>query len=240
MVAADVALSISAGPSFDEFILQGFDPTTRTVRVEWRVRIADIDALREIFAPDCDEDRDLRWTYHGISRRDMRRIGQLCLPPVVPDDIYTSIGRRSELFDNVPYMIHTGFELPLMLEGRKPFAAFADGYPSEWFDDYLAPFEPFVERGAIIRRIIDTPMPQRTLRRPALEGFRSVLFALPGEEWRIDAYVTLMDEAKKSGWNDSRERRQGCLLGYEDWQNDWWIEQIVKRRDDALASPRDA
>ncbi|MDB5707905.1 MAG: hypothetical protein JWN66_5021 [Sphingomonas bacterium] len=164
----------------------------------------------------------------------MRRIGLLCQPPMLPDRIYTAIGRPSPLFDNVPYMIHTHFELPLMLEGRKPLAAFGDFYPSEWFDDYLAPFEQFVAAGRIIRRIVDTPMPHLKERRPDLDGLRNVFFTLPGEEWRADAYLLLMDTHRKSDvpWNDSQERFHGSLLGYEDWQNDWWIERRVKRRED--------
>jgi hypothetical protein len=31
-------------------------------------------------------------------------------------------------------------------------------------------------------------------------------------------------------WDDDLERLQGSLLGYEDWENDWWIEQRSKGR----------
>ena len=215
-----------------EFVLQGFDQVTETVCVEWRVRIADIERLKEILGPDCAEDHDLQGTYYDISLRDMRRIGRICQPPVIPDSLYTAIGRRHSGFDDLPYMVHTNFELPLMLDGRKPLAVFSDGYPCDWFDAHLAPFEQFVEAGRIVRRIVDTPMPHIKDRRPDLDGIRHVYFALPGEEWRIDAYRLLMDALHISGagWSDHQERCQGSLLGYEDLQNDWWIEQRVKRR----------
>jgi hypothetical protein len=218
-----------------EFVLQGHDPVTKTVCVEWRVWIANVDRLKKILGPDCAEDNDLRYAYYEISRRDMRRIGRICLPPIVPDRACTTIKRRHTGFDDVPYMMHTSFELPLMLEGRKPLAVFGEGYPSDWLDDYLASFEQFVQAGRIVRRIIDTPMPHIKERRPDLDGIRNVYFALPGEEWRIDAYLLLMETHHKSdvAWNDSQERFQGSLLGYEDWQNDWWIEQRVKRRKEA-------
>ena len=29
--------------------------------------------------------------------------------------------------------------------------------------------------------------------------------------------------AQKSGWNADFECLEGMLLGYEEWQNDWWI-----------------
>jgi hypothetical protein len=212
-----------------KFVLQGFDPVTETVCVEWRVSIDDLDALRKILAPDSDGDPELKMgTYQNLSKRDMRRIGRLCRPPVEPDTIYTAISRPF-IFAHVPYMVHTNFELPLMLDGRKPLAVFGSGYPSDWFDDYLAPFEPFVESGQIVRRIVDRPMPHIKERRPDLDGIRDVFFALPGEEWRIDAYIALF-ENRTGEWNDDLERREGSLLGYDDWQNDWWIEQRVRRR----------
>jgi len=49
--------------------------------------------------------------------------------------------------------------LPWNWQVRKPLAVFGDGYPSEWFDEFLAPFEPFVASGQLVRRIIDTPAP---------------------------------------------------------------------------------
>jgi len=214
-----------------EFVLQGLDPVTETVWVEWRVRIVDIERLKDILGAHCAGDHDLKGTYYDISPRDMRRIGRICQPPVVPDSLYTAIRRRHSGFDDIPYMVHTNFELPLMLDGRKPLAVFSDGYPSDWFDSFLAPFEQFVEAGRIVRRIVDTPMPHIKDRRPDLEGIRHAYFALPGEEWRIDAYLLLMDAPYGSdlAWSDREERYQGSLLGYEDWQNDWWIEQRVKR-----------
>lgn len=219
-------------PNAEEFVLQGYDPVTKTVCVEWRVRISHVEQLKEIIGPDCADDVDLKCTYQDFPRRDMRRIGKLCLPPIVPDRGCNAVSRPSKGFDHVPYMVHTNFELPLMLEGRKPLAVFGDAYPSEWFDNYLAPFEQFVRAGRIVRHIVDTPMPQLKKRNPEWDRVRNVYFALPGEEWRIDAYISLFDSHQKSetSWDDDKERLQGSLLGYEDWQNDWWIDQRVKPR----------
>lgn len=214
------------------FVFQAFDQITQTVCAEWRVQIDDQDQLRSILAPESEDDPALEYRYDGLSRTDICRIGKLCLPPIVPDSIFTAICRPFLASDGTPYLIHTNFELPLMLEGRKPLAVFGDGYPSEWFDEFLAPFEPFVASGQLVRRIIDTPMPHLKQRRPDLEGMRDVFFAIPGEEWRIDAYIDKIKN-RTADWDDDLERLQGSLLGYEDWQNDWWIEQRVKRRNAA-------
>jgi len=40
-----------------------------------------------------------------------------------------------------------------------------------------------------------------------------------GEEWRFDEYIALV-ESVSEGWNDTKERREGELLGYTDSQND--------------------
>lgn len=215
-------------PDPQEFVLQGFDPVTATVCVEWRIRIADLDALRDVLAVDSDGDPELRCFYYYLSAEEVRRIGELCVPPVVLDAIYTGITRFDPIFADVPYMVHTNFELPLMLEGRKPFAILSDGYPSEWFDEHLAPFEPFVASGQLVRRIVDMPLPELKRRHPDVDGVRRVYFALPGEEWRIDEYIASIENRTRD-WDDELERLQGALLGYEGWQNDWWIEHKVKK-----------
>ncbi|WP_237151552.1 hypothetical protein [Oryzibacter oryziterrae] len=211
------------------FVFQAFDADTETVSAEWRVRIGDMDQLKSILAPESDGDPDLARRYSDLSANDMLQIGKLCLPPIVPDPIFTGLCRPSEAFDKVPYLIHTNLELPLMLEGRKPLAVFEDGYPSDWLEELLAPFNRFVASGQILRRIIEVPMPHLKQHRPDLEGMRTVFFALPGEEWRVDAYIDQIIHRTRD-WDDDLERLQGSLLGYEDWQNDWWLEQRVKSR----------
>ena len=82
---------------------------------------------------------------------------------------------------------------------------------ARWLTQYLNRYDRFVKEGRLVRRIIERG------------NIQEVYFALPGHEWRIDAYVQLLESAA-GAWDDSHERRQGELLGYEDWQNDWWIE----------------
>jgi hypothetical protein len=104
---------------------------------------------------------------------------------------------------------HTGRELLLMLRGEKPFAAFADVssdvIPENWF-------APHVQSGRIIMRAVEQPF-ITPLGNPVI--LRRVLYALPGEEWRMDAYLTLWRLAEKHGWNAGFELLEGYLLGYE-------------------------
>ena len=56
---------------------------------------------------------------------------------------------------------------------------------------------------------------------PHLRDYQ-VCYTLPGEEWRVEALHELFDTRRQ--WTASQERRFGELLGYEDWQNDIWLE----------------
>jgi hypothetical protein len=42
--------------------------------------------------------------------------------------------------------------------------------------------------------------------------------------------LSLLNEP--GGWNDDRERRFGDLLGYETWQNDYWLKHFPRIRDE--------
>jgi len=60
---------------------------------------------------------------------------------------------------------------------------------------------------------------------------RRVLYALPNEAWRIEAYLLLWKTAEKSGWNAGFERMEGSLLGYEDWQHDLHVQRYYRAND---------
>jgi hypothetical protein len=139
----------------------------------------------------------------------------LALPFPEPDG--EVVLTRPQWIDNVPYLVHTNFELALMLDGRKPFAMFSDEESWGILKKIRAHFQPYVDSGAIIERV-----------KPFFEGkFRLVriLYALPKEEWRFDAYTELMSERR---WTDESEYRLGRLLGYTEEQCQWWIAQRRK------------
>jgi hypothetical protein len=55
------------------------------------------------------------------------------------------------------------------------------------------------------------------------EGTRFVYYSLKASEWCIAAWKLIREAAQKSGWNADFECLEGMLLGYDEWQNDWWI-----------------
>jgi hypothetical protein len=212
------------------FVLQAADPDTGCPVLEARFCVSDLAKLREVLGEAADRDPSLEWVYPlepGQLAEIERRFGasiaagerEVTLVPWYPGP-------------KAPYLNHTGFELALMLEGRKPFAKFADGYPSEWLDELIRKFDPFVREGHFVARILTRPF-SKLGRFPdgrVMEGVREFYVAERGQEWRIEAYLLLQEVGLKAGWNDALERYEGSLLGYEDWQNDWWIEHVRQKR----------
>jgi len=125
----------------------------------------------------------------------------------------------------LPYQVHTNHELGMMLRGEKPLAVFVDGYDNfpTVVERYLRLFDRRVAAGQFVKR--EYVVPER--KRPAVLGWHTILYALPEEEWRIDAMIDL----RLSGeWSPAHEREEGRLLGYEEWQNDAWLSRFNRMR----------
>lgn len=115
--------------------------------------------------------------------------------------------------DRVPYLIHTNFELPLMLDGRKPFAVMSGEKDFHGFEAMRTCFKPHVDHGTIVEKVTEWQARSTTI--------VTAYYALPGEEWRFEAYDLLMNGPRP--WTDEMEHRLGMLLGYTEEQCDWWI-----------------
>ena len=134
-------------------------------------------------------------------------------------------------YRDIPYLIHTNRELGLMLRGAKPLARFSGchGHDPECLLRYIRMFDRHVALGRFVRAELSEPVPQR----PQLTGW-TVFYALPGEEWRIGVMIELFE--RPGPWSDEREREEGALLGYQDWQNDWWITYLQRQGGQGYAS----
>jgi len=132
--------------------------------------------------------------------------------------------RAWRITDELPYKVHTNRELALMLRGGKPLAVFCEWLPSNPELELIPErqFAPHVEARLLnaFEYVVDAAEGRKT---------RYVLYATAGEEWRVPAYMLLKATAAKSGWNEGFERMEGALLGYEDWQNDVYIERVFRR-----------
>jgi hypothetical protein len=207
------------------FLLKARDPATYSIAREVRFEIKDRAELRLLL--EMSEEEWVDGANYDLDPATVARIVEhfgLCFEsgsmPVALHPWHP--------IDDRPYRVHTGRELVLMLAGVKPLAAFCDEYPC-LHGLYIIPereFEPHVAAGRLVKREqIEPPAATAPVVKGQRIGTRRVLYALPGEQWRIDAYLLLWKTAQKSGWNEGFERMEGNLLGYEDWQNDFHIEQ---------------
>ena len=130
----------------------------------------------------------------------------------------------SERLRQLPYLVHTNRELGLMLRGIKPLAYFMDGVgrEPEICIRYWRMFDRHVAAGRLIKHQVIEPYPGL----PHME-YRQLFYALPGQKWRIDAMLNLLNEP--GAWSADRERRFGELLGYEEWQNNYWLKHFPWR-----------
>lgn len=105
-----------------------------------------------------------------------------------------------------------------MLAGRKPAAMFGEAVQ---FRDILPEddFAPHVEAGRIIKREYSWDD------RDSGHSFVEIYYALPGEEWRIDALheLHLVAWNKTRAWTAADDRETGHLLGYTDAEIDAFL-----------------
>ncbi|WP_217591164.1 hypothetical protein [Burkholderia sp. GbtcB21] len=122
-----------------------------------------------------------------------------------------------------PYLIHTGFEAPLFINGKKKLG---------WLD--LSPgmslFEKF--RMECLERLVNQGELEK-YDRTIIDGDGArgrIFYSSPGEGWRVKTYEVLQKvSATTGGWNSGYEEMLGALMGYSDDENRWWILDCMSR-----------
>jgi hypothetical protein len=207
------------------FLLEVFDRELWCPVFQTRFVIPDLDLVRTLLGAACDDDQDLRRRYF----LDEKEIVAIASAFGVGFDVSGLDGAEQDfLFYRwhsilaAPYLVHTGYELPLLLDGRKKLAKMGDFYPPmEFYGEHR--FDHWVAVGLLHKEEVLEPFPGGKKPRGFL-GLRTVYYTPKGEEWRIPAMKLIWESAQKSGgWNQHHQRLEGMLFGYEDWQNDWWI-----------------
>jgi hypothetical protein len=211
------------------FVLEAFDRTVWCAIAQAPLRIADIDTLRTILGLTAHEDTKLELTY----QLDDEQVGAIisafdCFDPrqIGDANLAMSIFRWPPALFEVPYLVHTNYELPLLLDGRKKLARMSHCFPPDAFEGEER-FDHWVANGFLYREEVVEPFEKPV---GGLRGHRTVYYTPRGEEWRIAANKLVWQASEKSGgWNEHFERLDGMLLGYEDWQNDWWIKYCLEK-----------
>lgn len=208
------------------FVLEAIDAVTECPTIEATFDLADVAELCSIIDPEAT-DIPIGALYE-LDEHDVEQIKAHFSVQFNQGPLAVRL-RSWHPLDELPYKVHTGRELALMLNGTKPLAVFWDQYPANLDVEEIPErlFEPYVAAGRFVKLEYVVPVDRIT----TLDGgaLRIVLYAAAGQEWRINAYILLYQIAAKVGWSEGFERMQGSLLGYEEWQNDVFIEKIYKR-----------
>jgi hypothetical protein len=210
------------------FILQAIDPDLGHPAFEAMFVVEHPEELRTILGDAAAEDPGLEYFY-TLEPEELIAIARKFEVPFDPKGRMTCLYQWTRSRE-VPYLIHTGYELALMLDGRKQFARISMEYPpmnhldEDRFDHYVA--QDMLHKEVELEAFGE---PHGMKNGRVFDGIRTVYYTRKGEEWRIAAWKLVSKASGKAGWNESFERLEGLLFGYEDWQNDWWIADIRKR-----------
>lgn len=215
-------------PISNFFILSAFDRDQWCPVLQARFNVSEIDALRVILGEGSKDDPELQRNY-VLEPSEMSAIIEQFEVAFDPKQLEC---REHDIFlfrtrnFTIPYLVHAGYELPLLLEGRKKLAKIYGPYPPMTFEGEEK-FDHWVAEGVLHREEVREPFDPPTRR---WQGHRVVYYTLKGEEWRIPAMKLIWQaEEKAGGWNEYFERLEGMLYGYEDSQNDWWIDFGLRR-----------
>jgi hypothetical protein len=214
-----------------QFLIEAFDREQWCPVLQAMFTVDDPEMLRAILAGMADDDPELENAYF-LDHDALAAIAatfnvNFDAAQLDSKDLEINLSRR-RLSDRTPYLSHTRYELPLLLEGRKKLARMSDLYPPMTFEGEDR-FEHWVARGVLHREEVNEPFDKPIQSRgQTYLGQRIVYYTPKGEEWRIRASKLIWDASHKSGgWNEYYERLEGMLFGYEDWQNDWWIKRGI-------------
>jgi hypothetical protein len=211
------------------FILQAIHPEYACPAFVTMFETEQLAELQELLGPDAQDDPDFERVY-WLEAGDLSAISRQFAVPFEAGDRDVVLFKYSGP-SKVPYLVHTNYELALMVDGRKKFAQMYQEYPPHrhLYEDQ---FDRFVAQGLLHKEVdvekFDKPL--RAINGKTYEGLRTAYYTPKGEEWRIPAWRLVEHARDKGGWNETLERLEGILYGYEDWQIEWWIEFYRKRQ----------
>jgi hypothetical protein len=212
-----------SSPPADVFILSAFDRDQWCPVLQTRFHVDHLEALRSILGEQATDDLELRHQYlldDDELRAVIGRFAVLFDPTRLPSKRPDIFLFRKQRISEAPYLIHTGYELPLLLDGRKKLARMSHEYPPNTFEGE-ARFDHWVSGGVLSKTEVSEPCDKPI---KGWLGHRTIYYTPVGEEWRVPA-VQLLSKAsgKSGGWNEHFERLAGMLFGYSDTENDWWV-----------------
>ncbi|MBI2801052.1 MAG: hypothetical protein HYX63_12380 [Gammaproteobacteria bacterium] len=199
------------------FVIEIYDPETECIADQVDIETNSVHELSDILGLPSMQVHE---TYE-LDKTDLEKIGEH-FNLAISLNAERAVLRYRFDFDDLPYRIHGNRELALMLAGKKPLAVFVGDYHTDLDLEEIPEeklFDPYVASGRFTKReYVELPTDKSEFKT------RRILYARPTEAWRMNAYLLMIQTARKVGWNEGFERMEGALLGYEEWQNDAHIQ----------------
>lgn len=121
--------------------------------------------------------------------------------------------RSSNITDSLSYATHTGRELMMMLEGKKPMASFCR-YANDKFDELkIQPFSEYVNLKYLYKMKFYLKIDGKNI--------IYTLFSTKENQWRMSVYKKLKKSSRDTQWDNQKDAIEGLLLGYS-------LEQCVE------------
>jgi hypothetical protein len=144
----------------NHFILGAFDCDQWCPVAQALFHVADIGSLRSALGVAADKDPELRCTYY-LDDEDLAALAarfgvELDRSLLKTANLVITLSRWHRIYE-VPYLPHTGYELPLLLEGRKKLARMLDHYPPMTFSGEDR-FDHWVAEGLLHRVLAAEPI----------------------------------------------------------------------------------
>jgi hypothetical protein len=153
---------MSNGPlTRHQFILEAIDRERLCPVLQSLFEVTDLDALHAILGSEAADDPELLAMY-WLEAGELNAINEQFHVGFQPElaglpNIDISLFKRSA--SSLPYLAHTGYELPLMLDDRKKLAKMSDGYPPWNFPDEEI-FDRWVLEGRLHKEVAVEPFNQ--------------------------------------------------------------------------------
>ncbi len=136
------------------FILQALDPEYGHPAFETMLIVERPEELRALLGAAADEDRDLEMWY-SLDPADVAAINGHFGLRFDPEGRKTSLYKWTQSRE-APYLVHTNYELVLMIEGRKQFARMGgDYYPPDRYEGEDR-FDRYAAQG-LLHKEVDLP-----------------------------------------------------------------------------------
>jgi hypothetical protein len=143
------------------FVLEAIDALTECPTIEASFEIDDVAELCSIIDPKATDIHAS--AVYELEGHEVEQIKAHFSVPFNAGSLAVRLRSWSPL-DELPYKVHTGRELALMLNGTKPLAVFSGQYPANLDVEEIPErlFEPYVAAGRFVKREYVVPASRTT------------------------------------------------------------------------------